>query len=87
MTDDFSRSRLEQIIDLRHPLAVLAGRMLWAQIESALAPVFASKTRDGKAIACSDLLGATIVFAGSGQSAAGRPHLSIPLMAVIKMSV
>ena len=34
MTDDFSddffRNRLDQMIDLRHPLAVLANRMPWA---------------------------------------------------------
>jgi IS5 family transposase len=28
-TDDFFRSRLDQMIDLRHPLAVLASRMPW----------------------------------------------------------
>jgi IS5 family transposase len=27
MTDDFFRNRLDQMIDLRHPLAVLANRM------------------------------------------------------------
>lgn len=26
-TDDFFRARLDQMIDLHHPLAVLAGRM------------------------------------------------------------
>ena len=34
MTDDFSddffRNRLDQMIDLRHPLALLANRMPWA---------------------------------------------------------
>ncbi len=29
MTDDFFRNRLDQLIDLRHPLAVLANRMPW----------------------------------------------------------
>jgi len=33
MTDDFFRARLDQMIDLRHPLAVLASRMPWAEIE------------------------------------------------------
>ena len=33
-TDDFFRARLDQMIDLRHPLAVLANRMPWAQIEN-----------------------------------------------------
>jgi len=27
MTEDFFRNRLDQLIDLRHPLAVLANRM------------------------------------------------------------
>ena len=40
-TDDFFRARLDQMIDLRRPLAVLANRMPWGQIEAALAPVFA----------------------------------------------
>ncbi len=37
MTDDFFRARLEQMIDLKHPLAVLGNRMPWGQIETALA--------------------------------------------------
>lgn len=41
MTDDFFRARLEQMIDLKHPLAVLASRLPWAQLESTLAPAFA----------------------------------------------
>jgi IS5 family transposase len=36
-TDDFFRSRLDQMIDLRHPLVVLAQRMPRPQIEAALA--------------------------------------------------
>ena len=37
-TPDFFRSRLDQMIDLRHPLAVLATRLPWASIEAAVAP-------------------------------------------------
>ncbi len=40
MTDDFFRARLEQMIDLKHPLAVLASRLPRAQIASTLAPAF-----------------------------------------------
>jgi hypothetical protein len=36
MTDDFFRARLDQMIDLKHLLAVLAQRMPWGQIETAL---------------------------------------------------
>ena len=45
MTADFFRVRLETMIDLRHPLAVLASRMEWAGIEAGLAPLFARTTR------------------------------------------
>jgi IS5 family transposase len=36
--DDLFRSRLENQIDLRHPLAKLASRMPWTDLEDALAP-------------------------------------------------
>ena len=36
-TPDFFRSRLDQMIDLRHPLAVLSTRLPWASIEAAVA--------------------------------------------------
>jgi IS5 family transposase len=36
-TDDFFRSRIDHMIDLRHPLAVLASRMPWQQIEGSVA--------------------------------------------------
>ena len=39
-TPDF-RSRLDQMIDLRHPLAVLSKRLPWAAIEAAVAPKLA----------------------------------------------
>ncbi len=82
-TDDFFRARLDQMIDLRHPLAVLAGRMPWSQIEMALAPSFARKNRQGQAIERSDLFGTTQEIAGAGVSNAGRPRLSIRLMAAL----
>lgn len=81
MTDDFFRARLEQMIDLKHPLAVLGSWLPWAHLESVLAPAFARKNRDGKVIDDSDLFGATVAIAGGGKSAAGRPRLSIRLMA------
>ena len=36
--DELFRSRLEHQIDLRHPLAKLASRMPWAELEDAPAP-------------------------------------------------
>lgn len=54
--DDFIRARLDQRIDLRHALAVLATRMPWAQIEASLAPVFAHRDRRGRSVDGCDLL-------------------------------
>jgi IS5 family transposase len=81
MTDDFFRARLEQMIDLRHPLAVLAQRLPWKGIEAALAPAFARPDREGRVIEGTDLFGPSLAIAGAGVSAAGRPRLSIRLMA------
>ena len=43
--DDFFHSRLAQMIDLRHPLAVLAKRMPLQEIEAYFACSFARKPR------------------------------------------
>jgi len=83
MTDDFFRVRLDQMIDLRHPLVVLARWIPWAQIEAALAPAFSRRNRQGQAVCGSDLFGATPEVAGAGISAAGRPRLPIRLMAAL----
>jgi len=37
MTDDFFSNRLDPMIDLRHPLAVLTNRIPWQEIEASLA--------------------------------------------------
>jgi IS5 family transposase len=79
-TPDFFRARLDAMIDLRHPLAVLASRMPWAEIESALAPCFSRQDRQGRPIEGLDLFGPTLQVAGAGTSAAGRPRLPIRLM-------
>jgi IS5 family transposase len=67
-------------VDPRHPLAVLASRMPWAQIEAALAPAFAHKDRKGRVVQNTDMFGPTLSVAGAGMSAAGRPRLPIRLM-------
>jgi IS5 family transposase len=82
-TDDFFRSRLDQMIDLRHPLVVLASRMPWCQLETVLSPAFARQSREGSVIEGDDLFGSTLQIAGSGTSAAGRPRLPIRLMAAL----
>jgi IS5 family transposase len=78
---DFFRQPLAQMIDPCHPLAVLASRLPWTQIEAALAPHFARQVREGRAIAQHDLFGPSVQVAGAGVAAAGRPRLPIRLMA------
>ena len=80
MTEDFFRNRLDQLIDLRHPLAVLANRMPWQEIEAPLAHRFARQVRSGKKIEGMDMFGPTQALAGSGVSNAGRPRLPTRLM-------
>ena len=58
-TDDFFRARLDTMIDLRHPMAVLARKMPWPEIEAALAPALAHKDRTGRPVEGADLFGTT----------------------------
>ena len=79
-TADFFRSRLDQMIDLRHPLAVLATRLPWAAIEAAVAPELAHQARPAKRLAGVDLAGEFEGEFGGGISPAGRPRLPVRLM-------
>jgi hypothetical protein len=47
MTADFFRNRLDQMIDMHHPLVVLANRMPWQELEASLAHRFAGQVRAG----------------------------------------
>ena len=49
-TDDFFRSRIDQMIDLRHPLTVLASRMPWQEIEASVAHLLVRKAHAGVAM-------------------------------------
>jgi IS5 family transposase len=78
-TEDFFRSRIDHMIDLRHPLAVLASRMPWQQIEASVAHLFSRKARTAKAMPELDLFGeAPAPVARS--SNAGRPRVPLRVM-------
>ncbi|KNH06441.1 Mobile element protein [Candidatus Burkholderia brachyanthoides] len=79
-TPDFFRSRLDAMIDLRHPLAVLARRMPWTSIEASLAPLFERRARESRVSEALDLFSMAPKLAGVGVSAARRPRLPIRLM-------
>ena len=79
-TEDFFRGRLDQMIDLRHPLAVLSTHMPWQEIEASLAGVIARKVKAGKKVEDIDLFGPVVKVSGGGVSNAGRPRLPMRLM-------
>ncbi len=83
MTADFFRNRLDQMIDLRHPLAVLSNRMPWQELEASLAHRFARQVRAGKRVEDVDLFGPAVSVAGAGVATAGRPRLPTRLMVAL----
>lgn len=78
-TDDFFRSRIDHMIDLRHPLAVLASRMPWQAIEARVAQVFSRKGRAGVAMPDLDLFGEQVQRVAA-PSNAGRPRVPLRIM-------
>ena len=83
-TLDFFRLRLDQMIDLRHPMAVLSTRLPWAAIEAVIAPKCAHQAKPAKRVIGVDLAnafdGAFGSEFGGGISPAGRPRLPMRLM-------
>ena len=79
-TPDFFRSRLDQMIDLRHPLAVLSKRLPWSAIEAAVAPKLTRDARPAKQLSGEDLAGSFEGEFAGGISPAGRPRLPVRLM-------
>lgn len=78
-TDDFFRSRIDHMIDLRHPLVVLASRMPWQEIEARVAQVFSRKGRAGVAMPDLDLFGEQVQRAPLASNA-GRPRVPLRIM-------
>ena len=77
---DFFRARLDVMIDLRHPLAVLATRLPWSRLEAELAPIWRRESRDGVLPEGEDLFGSGGVLVAAGVSYAGRSRLPLRLM-------
>ena len=78
-TNYFFRSRIDQMIDLRHPLAVLASRMPWQQIEASVSHLFVRKARAGVTMPDLDLFGEAPAVVGR-KSNAGRPRVPLRIM-------
>ena len=80
-TADFFRSRLDGMIDLKHPLAALAMRLPWAALEAELSPIWQRQLREGIIEGGGELLAESGgVLKAAGVSVAGRPRLSIRLL-------
>jgi len=78
MTDGFFRNRLDPMIDLHHPLAVLANRMPWQEIEASLTECWALQVKAGKKIEDLDLLGPVFAMTDGATSNACRLRLPTP---------
>jgi len=77
---DFFRHRIDTMINLNDPLAVLASRLPWAQMEAAVASKFEHQNRIGEVLVGEDLFGSTQTLVAAGRSNAGRPKLPLRLM-------
>jgi len=78
-TEDFFRSRIDHMIDLHHPLAVLASRMPWQQIEASVSHLLSRKGRAGEPMPDLDLFGEQLQRAAA-PSNAGRPRVPLRVM-------
>ena len=78
-TDDFFRARLDAMIELKQPLAVLSTRLPSSAIETAVAPKLSRRALPAKRVRGEDLLGAYDAEFGGGVSPAGRLRLPIRL--------
>lgn len=78
-TEDFFRLRLDHMIDLRHPLAVLAWRTPWQELGARVAHRFARKARSGVTMPEPDLYGEQ-VQRSAAVSNADRPRVPLRIM-------
>lgn len=81
-TADLFRARLDQIIDLCHPLAVLTSRMPWQEIEESMLHRFAKQARAGKRLADVDVFRSTVSVSGAGVIQVGAAPAADALSAV-----
>ena len=86
MTDDFFRSRLDGMIDARHPLAVLGDKLPWSKLEASIAPIFAHQPRPVLETETGfDFAGEFVKSKGGDVGNKGRPRLSLRLMIALTM--
>lgn len=78
------RSRIDAMINLNEPLAVLATRLPRNQIEAAVSAKFEHQNRTGQILKGQEMFGTTETLTGAGRSNAGRAMLPIRMMASLR---
>ncbi len=78
VNQDLYRQTLEEMVDLRHPLGVLAGLIPWDELEARVEPLIVRNLRSARSVTQDDLFGSSLQIAGV--RGGGRPRLPTPLM-------
>jgi len=78
VNQDLYRQTLEEMVDPRHPLVVLAGRIPWDELEKRVEPLIVRNLRSGRSVPQDDLFGSSLQIAGV--RGGGRPRLPTRLM-------
>ena len=77
-TADFLRARIDAMLNLSDPLAVLATRLAWDQIQASVAAKFKRQDRAGQILEGQDLFGPTQVVGGCRQQQRRAPQVVDP---------
>jgi IS5 family transposase len=78
VNQDLYRQTLEEMVDLRHPLVVLAGRIPWDELEARVEPLIFRNLRSPRSVPQDDLFGSSLQIACV--RGGGRPRLPTRLM-------
>jgi transposase, IS5 family len=78
LNQDLYRQTLEEMVDPRHPLVILAGRIPWDELEARIEPLIVRTLRSSRSVPQDDLFGYSLQVAGV--RGGGRPRLPTRLM-------
>ena len=78
VNQDLYRQTLEDMVDPRHPLVILANRINWDELEARIAPLIVRTLRNERTVEQEDLFGPSVQLVGV--RGGGRPRLPTRLM-------
>jgi len=75
VNQDLYRQTLKEMVDPRHPLVVLAGRIPWDELEARIEPLIVRNLRSSRSVPQDDLFGPSLQVAGvrGGVALGSRP--------------